>query len=387
MLNKAELTFKMGYFMESDSKYWVWLSTLYKINTFTRHLLLDYFGLPINIWNAEPKQLMEIPFMTAVIYGQILNDEIRKKSVKILDDLKLHDIDVVGYDNPLYPIKLKEIYDPPIALYTKGNLIPNELMIAVVGSRKADSYGRDMAHMLSYELSNYGITVVSGMARGIDSFAHSGAIDAGARTLAVTGCGLDIVYPAENKKMALEIEKNGALISEYPPGMSPLPPNFIARNRIISGLSSGVLIVQAGRKSGSLITANYALEQGRDVFSVPGNVTSRNSAGTNALIKDGAKMVTKIDDILEEIGISCNKTGATGNDHILDKANYGRLSAEEKRVVNCLENGRMSFDMLLDETKYNITDLNSVLLFLEMKGFICQYPGRKYEKKHIANQK
>jgi DNA processing protein len=169
--------------------------------------------------------------------------------------------------------------------------------------------------------------------------------------------------------------------------MSPLPPNFIARNRLISGLSSGVLIVQAGRKSGSLITANYALEQGRDVFAVPGNVTSKNSAGTNALIKDGAKMVTGVDDILEELGLEFDKSNTGNNDEISCNARYAKLSAEEKSVVNYLENGRMSFDMLLDETKFKITDLNSVLLFLEMKGLICQFPGRKYEIRRAVKQK
>lgn len=371
----------------ADKKYWIWLSTLYKINTHIKHLLLEYFGTPENIWRANNKELMKVPFINAIIYSQILNDAARRQSEEILKDLSIFNIGLAGYDDPSYPIKLKEIYDPPVALYTKGQLIADEPMIAVVGSRKADSYGRDVAHMLSYELANCGITVVSGMARGIDSFAHTGAIDAGGRTAAITGCGLDTVYPPENKKIASEIEKNGVLISEYPPGMSPLPPNFIARNRIISGLSSGVLIVQAGRKSGSLITANYALEQGREVFAVPGNITSRNSAGTNALIRDGAKMVTHINDILEELGPVFAGYGAEESKGKLNNTNYPNLSKEEKMIVNCLESGRMSLDMLSDETGLKLTDLNSILLFLEMKGLVCQFPGRKYENKTVRKHK
>ncbi|MDD4189579.1 MAG: DNA-processing protein DprA, partial [Eubacteriales bacterium] len=342
---------------------------------------LQYFGTPESIWRANAKELTKVPFINAMIYGQILNDDARRRSEEILKELSIFNIDLVGYNDPSYPVKLREIYDPPVALYIKGKLIADEPMIAVVGSRKADSYGRDVAHMLAYEIANCGITVVSGMARGIDSFAHSGAINAGGRTAAITGCGLDTVYPPENKKMSTVIERTGVLISEYPPGMSPLPPNFIARNRIISGLSSGVLIVQAGRKSGSLITANYALEQGREVFAVPGNITSRNSAGTNALIRDGAKIVTHISDILEELGPAFAGYGAEESDEKFKKTNYPNLSKEEKMIVNCLESGRMSLDMLSDETGIKITELNRLLLFLEMKGLICQFPGRKYENK------
>lgn len=367
--------------LADDSKYWVWLSALHKISTHIKHLLLQYFGTPESIWRANAKELTKVPFINATIYGQILNDDARRRSEEILKELSIFNIDLVGYNDPSYPVKLREIYDPPVALYIKGKLIADEPMIAVVGSRKADSYGRDVAHMLAYEIANCGITVVSGMARGIDSFAHSGAINAGGRTAAITGCGLDTVYPPENKKMSTVIERTGVLISEYPPGMSPLPPNFIARNRIISGLSSGVLIVQAGRKSGSLITANYALEQGREVFAVPGNITSRNSAGTNALIRDGAKIVTHISDILEELGPAFAGYGAEESDEKFKKTNYPNLSKEEKMIVNCLESGRMSLDMLSDETGIKITELNRLLLFLEMKGLICQFPGRKYENK------
>lgn len=373
--------------MDNGLKYWVWLSTLYRIKTNIKHSLLKLYGKPENIWKAEPAELRELPLIDASIYGQLLNEEARARCEGLLREIYDLEMSVITYEDTIYPAKLKEVFDPPVVLYTKGRpLRREEPMIAIVGSRKADTYGKEVARKLAYDLTTFGVTVVSGMARGIDSYAHLGALDAGGRTAAVMGCGLDIIYPPENRALFADIEKEGVLVSEYPPGMSPLRPNFIARNRIISGMSYGVVVVQAGTKSGSLITSNYAAEQGREVFAVPGNITDRLCSGTNALIKDGAAMVTGARDVLEELGWF--KDGESevrdgkkinGNEE-WDKPNRisAGLTGEERCVVEQLRGGRLHFDEIEAKTGFDIGSLNTLLLLMEMKGVISQAPGRVY---------
>lgn len=283
--------------------YWVWLNSIPNIGPRKGKQLLDHFRDPENIWNAAEAEFKCLHFLDRDDSNQILNSDIRAKTKELICSINKAGIKVITLVDDLYPEYLKNIYDPPLLLYLKGNLVKNEKAVAVVGSRRATAYGQKMAGVLAQELAMNGITVVSGMARGIDSYAHKSALDANGRTIAVTGCGLDIVYPPENRRLAEIIAAKGAVISEYMPGIQPMPHNFPARNRIISGISLGVVVIEASEKSGSLITVNMALEQGRDVFAVPGNVTSMNSRGTNKLIKDGAKLVTGIDDILEELSI------------------------------------------------------------------------------------
>ncbi|NQT23051.1 MAG: DNA-protecting protein DprA [Candidatus Omnitrophica bacterium] len=221
------------------------------------------------------------------------------KEIELIEKLG---IKVITIDDKEYPSNLKHIYNPPKVLYVKGKIVPKDhYSIAVVGARKSSTYGRETAARLARELAEKSITVVSGMARGIDTYAHRGALESGGRTIAVLGCGINIIYPPENKSLMEEISKSGAVISEFPINTPPLRRNFPMRNRIISGLSFGVVVVEAAEKSGSLITASLALEQGREVFSVPGRVDTRLSRGTLALIKEGAKLVENVDDILEEV--------------------------------------------------------------------------------------
>lgn len=204
-----------------------------------------------------------------------------------------------------YPARLKNIYSPPVDLYIKGEFLPeDEIAVALVGSRKASQYGLELSEKLAYDLATRGITVVSGLARGIDSAAHRGALKAKGRTIAVFGCGIDYIYPPENKLLAEQIQERGALISEFPDKLSPKPYNFPRRNRIISGLSLGVVVIEAARTSGALITANFALEQGREVFAVPGKVNSDTSEGVHRLLKEGAKLVETVDDIIEELNLT-----------------------------------------------------------------------------------
>jgi len=207
----------------------------------------------------------------------------------------------INKTNSEYPVLLKEIFNPPKGLFIKGSIIPKDAgAIAIVGTRTPTAYGIKQCEKISHELAKRGITIISGMARGIDSVAHRSAIKAGGRTIAVLGSGLNRIYPPENKKLYEDISKNGAVISEFASDTPPMPYNFPRRNRIISGMAIGVVVVEAAVRSGSLITANFALEQGRDVFAMPGNINSSRSNGTNALIKDGAKLVEDVSDILDE---------------------------------------------------------------------------------------
>ena len=286
-------------------------------------------------------------------------------------------------EDELYPAYLKNIYDPPLVLYMKGTIQEEEKYLAVVGSRRATSYGLDMAKKISRELAECGITVVSGMARGVDSFAHMGALEVKGRTIAVLGCGLDIVYPYENKKLMENIIESGACLSEYLPGTTPVPGNFPARNRIISGISLGVVVIEAGERSGSLITANFALEQGREVFALPGNVNSIKSTGTNKLIKEGAKIVTGIDDILEELNIYFieENTKVSFNKNLQDERILRGLDNDEKKVVECLKLESMHIDNIARKTGFGIQLVNSILVMLELKGVVEQLPGKIFKLK------
>jgi len=265
--------------------------------------LLDYFTSSSRIVSSSKSELMKAEGITSNIADTILR--VSKEDVE--EELKLIDkygVSIIDINHKDYPRSLTNIYSPPILLYVKGRLLKeDELSVAVVGSRKATYYGLSTAERFSYELSSRGITIVSGMARGIDTASHKGVLKAGGRTIAVLGSGLACIYPPENKGLSEEIARNGAVISEFPMKMSPNRINFPRRNRIVSGLSLGVVVVEVAEKSGALITADLALEQGKDVFAVPGEVKSDTSIGANNLIKQGAKLVDNVDDILEELNI------------------------------------------------------------------------------------
>jgi len=304
-----------------------------------------------------------------------------------MENISRMGIEIITIRDDNYPLFLGRIYDPPVALYAKGILMREEKSIAIVGSRKATSYGSEIAEELAYKLASYGLTVVSGMARGIDSCAHKGALAAKGRTIAVLGCGHDIVYPSENKSLMEDIIKSGAVISEYLPEAVPLPRNFPARNRIISGLSLGVVVVEASKNSGSLITANFALEQGREVFALPGDINRVNSQGTNKLIQDGAKLVTCVEDILEELRIyniideaKLNGLKSKYQYHGFDKREiYGNLSDDEWCIVENLMHEPMHVDVLVKMTGYDVKEVNYILTMLELKGVVEQVQGRVYK--------
>ena len=276
-----------------------------------------------------------------------------------------------------YPADLKEIYAAPDALYINGSIKPEDRnAVAVVGTRRASYYGLAQCEKLAFELALMGITVVSGMARGIDSAAHTGALRAGGRTIAVLGSGHGNIYPPENRKLYREIAKTGAVVSEFPDETPPLRGNFPKRNRIISGMSKGVVVVEAARRSGALITANFALEQGREVFAMPGNVNSSRSAGTNTLIKDGARLAENARDIIEELKevLDICDTGLREKGSMRPDAPV-RISETEKALLNALGDKPRPIDELKNSVGLPPSTLHEALLRLEMKKLIRTLPG------------
>lgn len=307
----------------------------------------------------------------------IINAILKKRDTDpelCLQEYEKHGVNIVCWDEPLYPPNLRHISNPPYTLYYQGDLEITRLpCLAIVGSRTATNYGRITAYKLAHELAASGMVIVSGLARGIDSEAHRGALQGG-KTIAVLGCGLDIIYPRENKNLYKEIINSGVVISEFPLKTRPEPSNFPMRNRIISGLSKGVVVVEAKEKSGALITADYALEQGRDVFAVPGPINSKTSVGPNNLIKQGAKLITGIEDILEEYYDINQITGLVSQGQ-LPFYNYNE---QEKLVLDVIAHHSLHFDEVLRTTGLNIGALSTLLFKLEMEGIIKSLPGNYY---------
>lgn len=275
-------------------------------------------------------------------------------------------IKLIFYNDSEYPEKLKSIYNPPSCLFIKGDLLQRDYSIAIVGARKASEYGKTAAYKFARELSSRGIMVISGLAKGIDTSAHLGALDGGGPTIAVIGSGLKKMYPASNIKLSEQISKNGCIITEYMPETEPYSWNFPERNRIISGLSKAVLVVEAGDRSGSLITAGLALEQGKDVYAVPGNIFSPNSVGTNKLIKDGAKPVTDIRDILDEYNIFYENNLAS------------QLGKSETDIYNIIKLGGATVEDIINYSKATAESVLSTLCKLECNGYIKKCYGNYY---------
>ena len=283
-------------------EYWIWLSIIEKKNYTITRRLLDIYKTPEEISKLSKKELEQLEVEEQMIQ-EMTNSNYRRIVKAYMLYMKEKNIQILTIKDEDYPYLLKQIYDPPSVIYIMGNKkILSQNGIAIVGSRNCSLYGQKIAKYLSYQLAKKGIHIISGLARGIDTFSHIGTLQARGKTIAVLGSGLDVIYPPENEKLAEKIvESGGCLVSEYIVGTKPLGEHFPARNRIISGLASGVVVVEASEKSGSLITVDFALEQGKNVYAVPGNINSPNSLGTNSLIKQGAKIVTNVEDILEDL--------------------------------------------------------------------------------------
>lgn len=286
----------------NDILYWIWLTRIRNLGSIKISKLLEIYKEPKNIWKLKKEELIKIDGIGKKIVEEILKEEYRENLEKYKNYMDKHEIKLISIFDKKYPENLKNIYDPPQVLYVKGNEnILNEFSLAIIGCRQNSSYGEIVTKSIAKSLAKENIITVSGLAKGIDSIAQKEAIENNAKTIAILGNGLDMIYPKENTHLAQKIiENGGAIISEYVIGTKPEKMNFPARNRIISGMSNGVIVVEAKQKSGTMITVDFALEQGRQVFAVPGNITSINSKGTNELIKQGAKMVTCIQDIFEE---------------------------------------------------------------------------------------
>jgi len=365
--------------MAEEVFYWLALSLTPGIGSTLMRRLLDRFNTPEAVFHAPMKELSKIEGLGEKVAQEIRKGPLEKVVERELSLLREVGGRVITLKDEEYPKRLKDIYDPPALLYVRGELKKeDEFAISIVGSRKTTPYGRWFTEKVSQELARHGVTIVSGMARGIDSLAHWGAISGGGRTIAVLGCGVDVIYPSENRNLFAKMIDRGAILSEFPMGSPPEGGHFPRRNRIISGLSLGVVVVQASEKSGSLITAGYALEQGREVFAVPGNVGTESSRGTHRLIKEGAKLVESSEDILEEILPQWR-----GERETTPKVEIPRpdLTEEEKVLYELLSETPLHIDVMIRESRMDPGKVSSLLLNLELKGMVSQWPGKCFSKK------
>jgi len=335
--------------------------------------LLSAFGTPEKIFDAGLSDLLAIESIgrqSATSIKKFSSWKDVENQVKLIEQ---KGITALSFESPAYPEMLREIEDAPLILYMKGNIIPQDrYAISVVGSRKLTEYGASVADNFAGNLASMGFTIISGMARGVDSLSHRAALKAGGRTIAVLGSGVDVTYPPENKALMEKIIESGSVISEFPPGTLPDKENFPRRNRIISGLSLGVLVVEATSDSGALITARYATDQGREVFAIPGNITSANSEGTNKLIQNGARLVRHAHDIVEELAPVLK-----GFIRSADKAAID-ITEEEKCLCTVLSGEPKQIDEISRESGLPAAKVLGVLLGLEIKGAVKQITGKRF---------
>ena len=357
----------------ADCPSWVALNMVKGLTPSNKKKLLSRFHSPQRILAASFKELSEV---SQIIAKKIVE---QRDGLKIEEELSLakeRDVKIITIEDELYPVNLRSIFDPPIVIYLKGELRPEDaIAISIVGSRRATYYGSSTASDFSSSLASVGVTIVSGLARGIDTQAHQGALKSGGRTIAVLGSGLDVIYPPENRRLFEEIVEKGAVISEFPFGTEPKGYNFPQRNRIISGLSLGVVVVEAASKSGALTTANLALEQGREVFAVPGRINSECSKGTNHLIKEGAKLTESVDDILEEFEFLKDMRGAKDS----EEGEGIDLSREEKKVYDLLSKEEpIHIDIITNKSGLSSQQVASTLMGLELKNLTRQLRGTMF---------
>lgn len=360
---------------KSEEKYWLGIKLIDELNNHYNQLL-EFFGSPETVWRAGFKELLSFPKLNVDKVSVILAKREEIDLEKAHSTLEKHGIKILTIANPDYPPLLKEIHHPPPVIFVQGELIFDYgLAVAIVGSRRCTTQGRMLAEEFAQGLSGLGITVVSGLARGIDSAAHRGGLKGKGKTIAVTGCGLDIVYPPENRRLFQQISEEGSVISEYPPGTPPLPAHFPVRNRIISGLSNGVLVIEAMEKSGALITAGLALEQNRDVMAVPGNIHCPQNQGANKLLKSGAFLVERLEDILECLNIFTLAPPAA-------KAPNEELTKLEEKMLEAIGFSVKHLDELTQTTGLSVGEASSLLTMLEVKGLVKREVGNNYLKIH-----
>lgn len=335
--------------------------------------LLEFFHTPEAIISAPVSRIRELNILNQAQIRGMSRGVDREALRRVKTAIKEHRFSVLTWDDPEYPRALRHIEDPPVVLYVRGSLADFEPAVAVVGTRAPSRYGSDTAYRLSRDLSMQGLSIVSGLARGIDTRAHTGALEGQGKNIAVLGTGIDVIYPPENAGLADKIAERGAVVSELPPGVQPEPGNFPRRNRIISGLSSGVIVVEAAGRSGALITARLAGEQGRIVMAVPGPVTNMRSQGPHRLIREGAVLVRDADDVMEEIApqikglIEKSETSGQAHDDIL-------------RLVG---GGPLSIDDIADELGLEVVEVARRVSILELKGEVVRIEGNRFTARSI----
>jgi len=338
--------------------------------------LLERFHEPARILQASLNELVEAGGVREDIARAIFEKRYSGDPEKELMKAEKQGVRILTYSDPAYPVLLKEIHDPPMVIFIKGNDIPNnQTFVAVVGSRNSTSYGQKAAENIGRDLAQRGLGVVSGMARGIDSSSHWGCLEGKGFTVAVLGTGVDVIYPASNRKLYEQIAMKGAVISEFPMGAPPVPNNFPMRNRIISGLSRGTVIVEATKNSGSLITASIALEQGRELFAVPGSINSFKSTGCHYLIKQGACLIENADDILEALGMNFPGVPKTDRSKVESPMNMDEF---ETALYNMLGDYPIHIDQIARDGNMEPSEVSSLLMKMELKGIIRQLPGKMF---------
>ncbi len=401
--------------LSAETQSLIHLNLIPGIGTHTSRRLLAAFGSAEKSLAATAEELAQIDGLTPDVRQQLIDGRSRAPLAQELELIEQHQCHIVTINDESYPPLLKQIHDPPVVLYIIGQLsIQDTLSIAIVGSRSPTEYGKTISQQLTYQLAARGITVVSGFARGIDTRVHRGALEAGGRTIAVFGCGLSIIYPETNRALAAEIIKSGALISEFPMTMPPRGNNFPRRNRVISGLTLGTLVVEASERSGSLITARHAAEQGREVFAVPGQIFSGVSRGTHSLINQGATLINSVDDLLDALpqdytkilgqpSPEATRQPAPPRNRSLEQPDKAarpqsveakststsqprpkteiNLTPDEQAVLSAIDVSSIHIDQITRVTQLPIGKVSSLLVMLELKGIVQQLPGKQFVKK------
>lgn len=373
--------------MQDLSRYTYWLAVLLTPGVGARLAaeLLKRFGSPENVFAASVAAL-EACGLPAPVAQTIHSRSPLKAAEEELEKVRQQGCRLLAWDEPDYPALLKEIYDPPMLLYVQGDAsVLNSHCLAVVGSRKPTPYGQQVTTRLAGELAARGLTIVSGLARGIDSAAHRGALDGGGKTIAVLGTGIDVDYPKENKKLREQIEAQGCVVTEFPLSIFPAPQNFPIRNRLIAGLGWGVVVAEGGRYSGSLITGRLAMEYNRQVYGIPGNITQRLSAAPNSFIKQGAKLVESWEDVVEELPAAVRseileRLAAEQADKEIEQKILPleeNLSATQQAVYGILKvDEALHVDQVVEGSELDPAEVLAALFELEMKGLIRQLPGK-----------
>lgn len=362
---------------KNSLKYWLAWNKIPDIGPKRFYKLLEYFGSVENAWQAKSGEISKILNLSSKISSRLFEEKNNIIPERELDSVYKYKVNVLTIEDALYPKNLKTIHYPPPVLYFKGTIVKaDKNSISIVGSRKATYYGKMVAEKLSKDLTLAGLTIISGMARGIDTAAHKGALSVNGRTIAVFGCGIDHIYPPENRRLAQEMQESGAIISEFPLSTLPERQNFPRRNRIISGLSLGTVVVEAAEKSGALITADFALDQDREVFAIPGNINSPLSDGSHNLIKQGAKLVNNYQDILEEIHIVLSQKA---DEKEMVKENTS-LTEEEKIIYRLITKEPIQIDEIIDTSNLSAGKVSEILLNLELRDLIKEIEGKRFIK-------